>query len=57
MYCVADQSEIEYSDLTYRRRLQVLQSVDDLVEELVGVLDKHGVLDNTYMYVVCVMRV
>ena len=42
-------AEINYSDLTFRRRLQVLQSVDDMVEDVVELLRRHNAIDNTFM--------
>ena len=40
----------QFSDWEHNRRLEVLLSVDDMVEELVGVLDTLNVLDNTYIF-------
>ena len=38
-----------YNDLYYRRRLQALQAVDDLVNGTFARLAKHKVLENTYI--------
>jgi N-acetylglucosamine-6-sulfatase len=38
-----------FVDLLYRRRLATLQSVDDLIEEVVDRLEELGELDNTYI--------
>lgn len=40
---------IEYNDDFYRARLQALQAVDEMVENLIKRLEHHGVLDNTYI--------
>ncbi|KAB8416331.1 hypothetical protein FH972_024851 [Carpinus fangiana] len=42
-------TNVAYNDHFYRQRLRSLQSVDEMVEQLVHRLDKHGVLDNTYI--------
>ena len=42
-------SEIEFSDLVHRRRLQVLQSVDDLVEAYVNELTAADALEDTVL--------
>lgn len=42
-------ANLAYNDLYYRRRLQALQAVDDLVNGTVARLEKHGILDNTYI--------
>lgn len=44
-----NQTVVDYNDYYYRRRLQTLQTVDELVEELVTKLDKAGQLDNTFI--------
>lgn len=41
-------SVIEVSDLAYRRRIQALQGVDDLVNDIVTLLEEKGILDETY---------
>ena len=40
---------LKYNDLYYRRRLQALQAVDDLVNGTIARLEKHQILDNTYI--------
>ncbi|KAB8268617.1 alkaline-phosphatase-like protein [Aspergillus minisclerotigenes] len=40
---------INDNDLYYRRRLQALQAVDDLVETTIDTLNRHNMLDNTYI--------
>ncbi|KAE8450080.1 hypothetical protein EG329_006861 [Mollisiaceae sp. DMI_Dod_QoI] len=40
---------VEYNDDFYRRRLQALQAVDELVEGLITRLENYGILDNTYI--------
>ncbi|KAJ0367190.1 hypothetical protein COL154_003261 [Colletotrichum chrysophilum] len=42
-------SEIAYGDNYYRRRLQTLQSVDEMVDAVFKRLEDAGVLDNTYV--------
>eukprot|EP00054_Salpingoeca_dolichothecata_P012791 m.71006 g.71006 ORF g.71006 m.71006 type:complete len:682 (+) comp20126_c0_seq1:44-2089(+) len=44
-----DATHINNSDLTFQDRWRCLQSVDDLVERLVNVLESKGELDNTYI--------
>jgi N-acetylglucosamine-6-sulfatase len=39
----------DQSDYVYRRRLQTLLSVDDLVGDIVAKLNASGLLDNTYI--------
>ncbi|KAI1856113.1 hypothetical protein JX265_011828 [Neoarthrinium moseri] len=43
------QENVEYNDHFYRQRLRALQSVDDLVDGLVKRLERHGILENTYI--------
>jgi arylsulfatase A-like enzyme len=44
-----NQKNVDYNDHFYRQRLRTLQGVDELVDSLVRSMDKHGVLDNTYI--------
>ncbi|KAK1594236.1 sulfatase [Colletotrichum navitas] len=41
-------TEVAYGDYYYRRRLQTLQSVDEMVDAIIDRLDQAGILDNTY---------
>lgn len=45
-----NQTEIEYYDEWQRSRLRSLQSVDEMIEQLVQKLEAHGILDNTYIF-------
>ncbi|PYH98424.1 Arylsulphatase [Aspergillus ellipticus CBS 707.79] len=45
-----DAESVAYNDEFYRNRLRALQSVDELVEDIVLRLDEAGVLDNTYIF-------
>ena len=42
-------SHAQFSDLVFRRRIQTLQTVDDMLESVVGLLEAKGQLDNTYI--------
>ena len=44
-----NETVIEYNDEMHRARLRALQSVDDMIEELMAKLEDHGDLDNTYV--------
>ena len=44
------QEQISYAEDLYRKRLQSMLSVDDMVGELVGALKASGELDNTYIF-------
>jgi len=44
-----NQTVIDYNDFFYRSRLQALQAVDEIVEEVVERLEKAGIADNTYV--------
>lgn len=41
-------SVIEVTDLAYRKRAQALQSVDELVSDVIDMLEENGILDETY---------
>jgi N-acetylglucosamine-6-sulfatase len=41
---------IEYNDEFQRARLRALQSVDEMIERLVNLLDSKGVLEDTYIF-------
>lgn len=43
-----DEKVIEVSDASMRARMQGLQGVDEIVEDVVALLDKKGILDDTY---------
>ena len=45
-----DDDAIEYGDEYQRRRLRSLQAVDESVDDMVGMLEVHGQLDNTYIF-------
>lgn len=43
-----NESVIEISDLSMRRRVQALQGVDELVADIIEMLESNGLLDETY---------
>ncbi|KAL1311513.1 hypothetical protein AAFC00_001635 [Neodothiora populina] len=43
-------SVIAYNDEFQRARLRALQSVDEMIEQLITKLDDKGILDNTYIF-------
>ncbi|KAF2186146.1 alkaline phosphatase-like protein [Zopfia rhizophila CBS 207.26] len=43
------QENVDFKDHFYRSRLRVLQSVDETVDGVISRLEKHGILDNTYV--------
>lgn len=43
-------TEIEYNDEFQRCRIRALQSVDEGVESLIQMLDRKGLLENTYIF-------
>ena len=38
----------EFSDRTFRQRVQSLQGIDELLEDILGALEAKGALENTY---------
>lgn len=40
---------INFADYAYRSRLQAIQSIDEIVEDVVAKLDEKGLLNNTYV--------
>ena len=47
---VMGQGEINYADITYRRRLMVMKSLDDLVGKLCDTLTAAGRMDSAYVF-------
>ena len=45
-----NETEIEYFDEYQRARLRSLQSVDEMVRDLVQILEENDVLDDTYIF-------
>ncbi|KAI8665134.1 Arylsulfatase [Fusarium sp. Ph1] len=45
-----NETTLTYNDHYQRQRLRALQSVDEMVSELVGRLEKAGQLENTYLF-------
>jgi arylsulfatase A-like enzyme len=41
-------TQIDEIDLLYQRRLESLRGVDDIVDDVVEMLEKKGIIDNTY---------
>ncbi|KAJ9620065.1 hypothetical protein H2204_012375 [Knufia peltigerae] len=44
-----NQSQIDYVDFSHRSRLQGLAGVDEIVQDVLELLEKKGVMDNTYI--------
>ncbi|KAL8788408.1 MAG: hypothetical protein Q9195_007287 [Heterodermia aff. obscurata] len=42
-------AQVEYNDEFYRSRLRALQAVDELVDDIFGLLEQYGILDNTFV--------
>lgn len=45
-----NESNVEANDHFYRQRLRALQAVDELVDGVFERLEKHGILDNTFIF-------
>lgn len=43
-----NESAIDFADFVYRSRLQALNGVDEIVDDVVKMLEAKGVADNTY---------
>lgn len=41
-------TDIDYADLNFQRRVESLQGIDELVEDVVRLLEERGAIDNTY---------
>ena len=44
-----NKSNVDYNDHFYRQRLRALQAFDEMVNGIFERLERHGILDNTYM--------
>lgn len=43
------QEDVDFNDHYHRQRIRTLQTVDEMVEAIVKKLDRHGILDDTYI--------
>lgn len=43
-----NKSVIEWADYSYRSRAQSLQGVDEIIEDVTAMLERHGIAENTY---------
>ncbi|KAH9906935.1 arylsulfatase [Xylariomycetidae sp. FL2044] len=46
---VMNESVIETADFAYRSRIQALQGVDEIIEDVIAMLEAKGILDETYV--------
>ncbi|KAL0934496.1 arylsulfatase precursor [Colletotrichum truncatum] len=44
-----NETEIEHGDWLFRQRIESLQGVDEIIEDVVNLLEEKGVIDNTYI--------
>ncbi|CAN8101635.1 unnamed protein product [Discula destructiva] len=42
-------SAIDFADFVYQSRIQALQGVDEIIEDVIAKLEEKGILDNTYV--------
>jgi len=50
IYGPMNSTQISWSDLLYRRRIETLQTVDDIISDLITLLNTTQQLDNTYIF-------
>lgn len=43
------QEDVDFNDHYYRQRLRTIQTVDEMVEDIMKSLERRGILDNTYI--------
>ncbi|UPL03167.1 hypothetical protein LCI18_014101 [Fusarium solani-melongenae] len=43
-----NETQIEWADMSYRRRIQSLQGIDEIIEDTIKHLESKGQMDNTY---------
>lgn len=43
-----DSDLLAYSDFAFRRRVQALQGVDEIIEDVILTLEKSNAMENTY---------
>lgn len=43
-----NQSRVDFSDSAYQARVEALQGVDEIIEDIVALLEKRTAIDNTY---------
>lgn len=43
-----DEEMIEFSDMSYRRRIESLQGIDEMINDSIEYLESKGLMDNTY---------
>ena len=43
-----NETQIEWADMSYRRRIQSLQGIDEIIEDTIRYLESKGDMNNTY---------